>query len=960
MRAFRRGSLSNVGTNRVSVAHTVACTRVFAAIEMTSLPRGVLERAARGVAAIALAVLAATALAQVPIPVDEQIRLFNSMSPAQQQSLIRELQRSLPPAQREAIIGLLQGDGNAAGEARDEIDPESETFLRNAIEGQDTGGEQPTDQVPRLRPGDTIVIGFEPRQDDPRTPARTPEEQRAFLDRLEKGNPYQLDGSGLLYLPGVSAIPLAGLDADQATVRIQAETALRSFTIIVTFLPLQPVGVAALAPFGYDLFERSRRAFAPDTDIPVPADYVIGPGDTINIQLFGNNNAEYFLTVTREGTIPFPEIGPVNVSGMTFAAMRDTLSQRVAEQMIGVRASITLGELRSIRVFVLGDVARPGAYSVSGLSTITNALYASGGVKSIGSLRNVALRRDGVTVAALDLYDLLLRGDTRADARLQGGDAIFVPPIGATVTVDGQVRRPAIYEVKGEDTVAELIALAGGLNAAANRTALKLERVVQNRGTTVQDIDLAGSGAQTGVRDGDVLRIPANLAQLESSVRLAGNVFQPGIYQWRQGLRLADLLPAPELIKPLSDLNYVLIRREVAPNVEIEAVSADLQAAWRDPTGPANVLLRARDTVYVFHLETGRLEVVAPLIDELQAQAAPHEPLPVVRVGGQVRAPGEYPLEAGMRISDLLRAGGGLSEAAYATDAELTRYTVVNGEYRETELVTINLAAVVRGDRSADLPIGSYDYLNIKEVSRWRGEESVTIRGEVVFPGTYPIRRGEKLSSLLARAGGLTDLAFPQGSVFTRVEIQEREREQLELLAQRLERDLATVAVTEPSAGDALTAGQALLDQLRNTTPTGRWVIRLDDLVGGVEGADVVLKDGDTLLVPDERQEVSVLGEVQYATSHVFSSGLGRDDYINRSGGLGQRADKKRIYVVRANGEVVANTGAGWFQRDAGSEIQRGDSIVVPIDVDQPLTRWSAITQIVYNLAIAAAAVNSF
>jgi polysaccharide export outer membrane protein len=696
-----------------------------------------------------------------------------------------------------------------------------------------------------------------------------------------------------------------------------------------------------------------------DTDTPVPADYVIGPGDSINIQLFGSDNAEYFLTVTREGTIPFPELGPVSVSGLTFAEMRDVLNQRVVEQMIGVRASITLGELRSLRVFVLGDVARPGAYSVSGLATITNALYASGGVNRIGSLRNIALRRGGATVATLDLYDLLLRGDTRGDLRLQAGDAIFVPPIGATVTVAGEVRRPAIYEVKDEDTVGELIALAGGLHAVANRTALKLERIVQNRGATVQDIDL-GSGAQTAVRDGDLLRIPASLSQLENSVRLLGNVFQPGLYQWRQGMRLTDLVPAPELVKPMSDLNYVLIRREVAPNVDIEALSSDLEAAWRQPNGSANVALRARDTVHVFHLETGRQEVLAPLMEELRGQAASHEMMPLVRVGGQVRAPGEYPLEPGMRISDLLRAGGGLTEAAYAIDAELTRYSVVNGEYQETEFVTVDLARLIGGDAAADVAIGPYDTLNIKEVSRFRGQESVTIRGEVVFPGTYQIRRGEKLSSLLARAGGLTDLAFPEGSVFTRVEIQEREREQLDLLARRVERDLAVLSVSDPNAGNTLASGQSLVTQLRESVPTGRWVIRLDDLVAGVAEADVVLKNGDVLLVPDERQDVAVLGEVQYATSHVYERSVGRDEYINRSGGLSQRADKKRIYVVRANGEVVANAGAGWFQREGGADIRPGDSIVVPLDVDQPLARWSAITQIVYNLAIAAAAVNSF
>src|SRR5262249_1426468 len=222
--------------------------------------------------------------------------------------------------------------------------------------------------------------------------------------------------------------------------------------------------------------------FVPPTDIPVPLNYVVGPGDTVNVQLFGNQNQDYRFTVSRDGTITFPEIGPVNVAGLTFEQLRDAVTQRVSEQMIGVRASVTLGELRSIRVFVLGDVTRPGSYLVGSLSTMTNALYASGGVKTVGSLRNVALIRGGNTISTLDLYDLLLRGDTRADARLMSGDAIFVPPVGATVAVDGEVRRPAIYEIKGERSVSGLVTLAGGLAPDANRTNLRLERIGTKRG----------------------------------------------------------------------------------------------------------------------------------------------------------------------------------------------------------------------------------------------------------------------------------------------------------------------------------------------------------------------------------------------------------------------------------------------------------------------------------------------
>jgi protein involved in polysaccharide export with SLBB domain len=301
-----------------------------------------------------------------------------------------------------------------------------------------------------------------------------------------------------------------------------------------------------------------------------------------------------------------------------------------------------------------------------------------------------------------------------------------------------------------------------------------------------------------------------------------------------------------------------------------------------------------------------------------------------------------------------------LSDAAYASNAELTRYAVIDGAYRETALTVIDLAAAVRGDPTANVLLAPYDYLSVKEVSRWRGEESVTLRGEVTFPGTYPIRRGETLSSALKRAGGLTSLAFPEGSIFTREELRVREREQLEVLARRVERDLAATSISEPNASETISTGQSLISQLRDAVATGRLVIRLEDVVAGVPEADVVLKNGDQLIVPDQQQEVTVLGEVQYATSHVFVRGSARDEYIAKSGGLTPRADRKRVYVVRANGEVVANSGGRWFQRGSDSGMQPGDTVVVPLEVDQKLSRWTAITQIVYNLAIAAAAVNSF
>lgn len=899
----------------------------------------------------------------------EQIDLFNSLSPAQQRSLIRELQSQLPPAQRQAIVSMLQG--GAAGQAGlANVDPQQLAVLERLLQEQRGGGEaaRPAAAQDRaLKGGDTLVIRFFRNEDVVLRPNEgTEQEIEEFQRRLADGNPYRLDSAGQLYLPGIPAIALAGLNEEQATVRLQAERMLRFFDVELTLLPLDPVGLDALEPFGYDLFEErldTFRLFAPDSNMPVPADYVVGPGDTINVQLFGNENAEYFMTVSRDGFISFPEIGPINVTGLTFSEVRNLISERVSEQMIGVRASVTLGELRSIQVFVVGDVEKPGSYTVGGLATITNALFASGGVKRIGSLRNITLRREGQTVAVLDLYDLLLRGDTSQDVRLQAGDVIFVPPIGATVSVDGEVRRPAVYEIDDETTVAEVITLAGGLTANANRSLVRVERIAPAGGVDVEHIDLSDAqGQQVAVRDGDVLRITPNPLLLENSVRLEGNVFAPGLHEYFPGMRLTDLLPGPAVLKPLSDLNYVLIRREPRPNVSVDVVSADLEAAWAAPQSRANIVLQPRDTVYVFNLDVGRQHIVRPILEEMRAQAPPRAPEAVVRIGGRVRAPGEYPLEPGMRISDLLRAGGGMSASAYATEAELTRYSVVNGEYRQTELVTVDLAALLAGDATADIAIEPYDFLNIKEVPRWRGNQTVVLRGEVTFPGRYPIRQGEKLSSVLERAGGLTDVAFPEGSVFTRVELREREQEQLEVLALRIERDLATISVSDPGNADAINVGQSLINQLRSAVTTGRLVVRLDALLAGDERADITLRDGDELFVPQRSEEVTVLGEVQYPTSHVYRPEFSRRDYLTRSGGFTSRADEKRTYVVRANGEVVVDNGGAWFRRNGRAEIRPGDTIVVPMEVERvsPLARWSSATQILYNLAIAAAAVNSF
>jgi polysaccharide export outer membrane protein len=809
---------------------------------------------------------------------------------------------------------------------------------------------------------------------------RTDQEKAAvseFQKRILSNNPYKLNRFGVLEIPGLPAIPVAGLTASEATKRLGLDPDLIDYFVRLTLLRLQPFDQEALKPFGYDLFEGVPSTFAPVSDIQVPIDYIVGPGDTLNIQLYGNEPASYELTVERDGRIKFPKLGPIMVSGMTFDAARETIEQRVAKQLIGSRVSVTMGNLRSIRVFVLGEAEKPGSYTVSGLSTMTNALFVSGGVKKIGTLRNIELKRNGRLITTLDLYDLLLHGDTSGDRQLLPGDVIFIPPIGNIVSVYGAVRRPAIYELKSEKTAEQAIGLAGGLLPDADAKLGQLERILPSRLREMQNVDLSAVvGRATALENGDKLRVPEIRPQLENSVVLAGYVYRPGQFEYHAGLRLSDVLTSFDELKPEADIHYIMIRREVPPEERIEVISTDLARALAAPGTAADPELHPRDQIIVFNLSSGRARILEPIIRDLELQATPEKPEQVVSIDGRVKVPGRYPLEPAMHVSDLIRAGGSLEDSAYRGQAELTRYAVIDGDARQTELIQVNLAAIKRGDPGADLPLKPYDILVIKPIPSWMEPGNIELSGEVRFPGIYPIHQGETLHSVLERAGGFTDAAFPYGAVFIREELKKREKEQLEVLGNRLQSDLAALslqaiagsAATSNATGGAAAAqslaiGQQLLAQLRETKPVGRLVINVEGVLKGRIGglSDVLVRNGDKLLVPKRTQEITILGEVQAPTSHVYQPGLTRNDYIAKSGGATQKADQKRIYVVRANGDVIANSRSGWFRRTQSIEMRPGDTIVVPLDTERirALPLWQAVTQIMYNLSIAVLAIHS-
>jgi len=903
---------------------------------MSALLGTVWQRAAT---VILLALISSIAFAQTIQLSPDQQRMLDQLPPAQRQQAmdaIRQMQsQQAAPTQQSINEMLTRPDARGTGDA--ELDEDE-------------------DEEPRAESRSRVIITFELGEE--LTPAVQRElDEDPIMQRLMGSHLFVLDDLGVLSLQGLNLIPLLGLTEEDIVRRLEAEPYLRTFSIDARILGQVPIGVEALEPFGYDAFEPREAIFEPPTSGPVPSDYVLGPGDSVRVQLFGNVNGIYEYEVTRDGILNLPEIGPVTVAGIPFSEFRKDLNERVKQMLIGTQVSVTMGQLRTIRVFVLGDANQPGSYVVSGLASIAGALYRGGGVSEVGSLRNIQLKRNGRVVETLDLYDLLLKGDTSSDTRLQPGDVVFVPPLGDTISIAGAVKRPAIYEIRGRATIADAVRLAGGLAPDADASGAVLERINGDRLTMSVDLSDASASAMP-VRAGDTLVIPEVLPSLENTVVLAGHVYRPGNVQWRPGMRLTDLIQSADVLKPGVDMEYVLIRRERERGQPIEAVSANLSAALRSPGGPDDLLLVASDTVHVFSLALGRQRVVDPLLEELRLQATIDSPAQEVQISGDVRAPGVYPLEDQMRVSDLIRAGGNLAEAAYALEAELTRYSVSGSDERTIEVVNVDLDSIRRGVESDDLMLREHDYLIINRVPEWDATWTVSLEGEVRFPGEYRVRQGEILEQVLQRAGGLTDKAFAEGAVFLREGLKNREKEQIDTLARRMEADLASLALQAAESGgsDALSRGQVLLDQLRSTEPVGRLVIDMQ------QNSNIEMRDGDRLLVPTMSQVVTVMGETQQNTSHLYQESLSRDDYINSSGGLTRRADKKLIYVVRANGAVIAGSGSKWIGRGGKTEIRPGDTIVVPLDTDRmrPLAFWGSVTQILYQAAIAVAAVNSF
>lgn len=802
-----------------------------------------------------------------------------------------------------------------------------------------------------------------------------------------------------------------------------------------------------LTLYGQSLFANAPSTFSPVSNVPVPANYIIGPGDELVLQLYGKENEEYRLTVGRDGNITIPKLGPVSIATMSFSEAKTFLTEQIKKQILGVEVSLTMGELRTMRIFVMGEAHKPGAYSVSSLSTITHALFVSGGVSDIASLRNIQLKRAGELVKTLDLYDLLNAGDTRDDVILQASDAIFIPSVERTVTIEGMVRRPAVYELKQEQSLKEVIKLAGGKLAEGYAGAVNIRRFIE--GEQIQlTVDLTQE--DINIVDGDQIVIPKISSFVSNSINLIGAVARPGKYQWKENLRISEFLGNPQKdLLEIADLTYVLIIRDINENRDIELLQVDLNELDKnDPS--SNLALRPNDKVLVFsktesdvlgelrladlaftkeELEEkekelwqkriedklfwesvgltdpeaigrnlseeqqanqtlpiitlteverenvlefkdtnyySRKRLLSPVIAKLREQAKYGEPLQLVEIAGEVKVPGVYPLTKNGTVKSLIKASGGLTESSYMLKSEITRMSVNSSGIADVQHITFSPNQILN-DNTADVSLSSKDRVNIFEIPSWQEELKVTIKGEVEFPGEYTIRRGETLTDLLTRAGNLTQYGDADAVIFTRESLKVQERENLKKLAEDLRKQVASESLRKQSgAGSIVSYDEAkkLLNDLTKVDAIGRLVIDLPSLLASNSDKNLVLEDGDTLYVPGKSQSINVIGEVYVPTSHLYSAGLTYEDYISKSGGAKSLADEDKIYIIRANGsvEIPGQGNSFWFANtDNNIGVMPGDTIVVPFDSNNidNLTLWSSATQIIYQLAVAVAAIGS-
>lgn len=758
----------------------------------------------------------------------------------------------------------------------------------------------------------------------------------------------------------IQAIPLP---AEEQGSRIEKTFSKKAATLLDK-TEAEPMN-RELKQFGYDFFKNSLQLTNAIDAMPAATNYQLGPGDVVDLSVWGAVNFRQELTVSRNGEVMVEKIGPVRVWGLPFDKAQRAVKDALDRSYRNYEMSLTLGKLRSIQVYVVGEVEAPGNYPVSSLATVVNALAAAGGPSRNGSLRAVRITRSGQSVATVDLYDMFLSGDRNRDVQLQNGDTIFVPVIGPVVAVAGEVRRPAIYELKGKTTLPEILHMAGGVAASGSLKRVQIERIENNSARIALDYSLKSSDpkAELGaveLKDRDMVKVFPVQSAVRQVVVLKGNVQQTGDYQFRPGMRLTDLIPSTQILLPESYLDSVEITRMSPPDYRRELITVSLRRAL-DGNSSDNLILQEQDTVKVF----SRWDM---------------EEKPRVSINGAVVNPGTYDYFPGMSVRDLVTAAGSAKRNAFLDRAELSRIAI-SGDRAESSRIQLDLGKALAGDSAHNLPLQSDDVLIVRGVTDWQDatDKFVTLSGEVRFPGVYSLARGEKLSSVISRAGGYTDKAYLRGAKFTRRSAQEAQQKRMDEIIATTEKDLLqkqAAAAAVATSKEELEATKSALDSLlknlermKGLKAEGRVVMRLsavDELKRG--SYDLELEGGDQLEVPPRPGVVSVLGQVYNPTSFIYLAGQDVDSYLQKSGGPVKNAEESEMYIVRADGTVFSrqqssfgiqwsDEGGRWsFGSFLSASLEAGDTLVVPQKLEQ--ISWMRdikdITQIMANVALTA------
>mgnify|MGYP003705960451 CR=1 FL=1 len=742
-----------------------------------------------------------------------------------------------------------------------------------------------------------------------------------------------------------------------------------------------------LKRYGQNLFDSEVSTFAPTDNAPVPSTYRLGVGDQLIVQLFGKENEQINLQVDRSGDAVFPRLGSMTLAGLSFDDAKKVIKTRVSQQLIGVDAVISMGSLRAINVFMSGEVSVPGAYSMSALTTVTQALFQAGGVTDIGSLRGVQVRRGPEVIAVFDAYDLLMRGDASNDVRLTSGDVVYVPTFSGEVNVLGAVKRPMIYELIGSETIADVLSMAGSFTRAAFPSATLLTRNSEELGlASALTVDLNSESAlDMPVQNGDIFNIPEISDLITNSVSLKGAVTRPGNYGWYADMRVSDLIGnARRDLSRNADLNLGMVIRQINDLLDIEVLAFNPSTVIASPKSESDIALKEFDEVLIFSLVTAdlieesnedtgadiatigseadvkdlttRAALLEPVISKLRSQARQGQPVQLVSVSGAVRAPGTYPLVRGSTLGTLIDIAGGLNDSAFLGAAELRRLSERSGGEVVADYEEINLGI---GGAGIALELASRDHLTVRNIPDWSPTDKITIEGEVKFPGSYRIRKGETLTTVIARAGGFTTEASLSAAIFTRESLAALEAAQAADFSREIQSSFATRLLTEETTKQSLADISQIITALEATEGNGRLLIDLPSAMSGNISANIEVINGDKLSVPRVSNTVTIVGEVKRSGTHTFQEELSLNDYIDLSAGFTRRADEGQIYIVRANGEVANLSRELWLFTPDTAVLDPGDTVVVPINTQykESLASWREITQIIYQSVVSIAAV---